>query len=287
MIAIKYDRQIPLIVHFIVGQVDQKQINHSFPLVTNFSMINYLVILSARRQIRPKQLFVHYYEEPNSFWWTLTKQDAELDITLVKSRLVEHIFGHPVYHHSHRSDVLRTEILLEYGGIYLDTDVITLRSFDSLLNLANVVVGYENEETLDIGSAVILAKKNAPFVRRIYDSYQSYSDLCWNCHAVINPGRLAMMYTQELKVLPMNAFFLPYYSEREAFFERNDYNFTSNYACHLWNKVFNQELSSLTPDHIINGDFTLARMLRHAIGNQTLRKLDRLLKTNFIHHSKP
>src|SRR5437868_1439377 len=36
--------------------------------------------------------------------------------------------------YSSRSDIFRYWLLAEYGGLYLDTDIVTLRSFESLLN---------------------------------------------------------------------------------------------------------------------------------------------------------
>ncbi|CAF1254550.1 unnamed protein product [Adineta steineri] len=270
-------KPIPLIVHFIVGQIDQKTETHYFKHTTPFGIINYLTFLAARRNLRPKKFFVHFYEEPNTFWWNITKKDREINFSLIKTRLVENIFGHPVYHHSHRSDILRLEILLKYGCIYLDTDVLTFRSFNSLMNLSDVVMGYQNDKEGIIGSSVILSKKNTAFLRRIYDAYQSYDYTCWACHATAVPGKLAQMYPQEVVVLPMNAFFLPRWSEANRFFGSNDYNFTSNFASHLWNTQTNDYLSKLTPDIILNGNFTLARMLRKALGNDTFHILKSLL----------
>jgi hypothetical protein len=36
--------------------------------------------------------------------------------------------------YSSRSDIFRYWLLAEYGGVYLDTDIVTVRNFDSLLN---------------------------------------------------------------------------------------------------------------------------------------------------------
>ena len=99
------DNRIPLIVHFVIGQGDRKNVKHLFQLSTPFTMINYLTILAARRQIRPTKLYVHYYEEPTTFWWNQTKQDPEINITPLKSRLVDRIFNKSVDHHAHRGRI--------------------------------------------------------------------------------------------------------------------------------------------------------------------------------------
>lgn len=49
--------------------------------------------------------------------------------------------------HAGRSDVLRYEILAEFGGIYVDTDVEGLRPFDGLLD-DGPFIGWEDENLL-------------------------------------------------------------------------------------------------------------------------------------------
>jgi hypothetical protein len=55
-------------------------------------------------------------------------------LTLNKVPLVEKVFGRPVSHYAHRADVVRLQVLEEFGGIYLDLDLISLKPVDHLLN---------------------------------------------------------------------------------------------------------------------------------------------------------
>lgn len=48
------------------------------------------------------------------------------------------------------SDYARIDIINEYGGIYLDTDVEVIRSFDSLLGY-KMFCGFQNEDEIDFG----------------------------------------------------------------------------------------------------------------------------------------
>ena len=62
----------------------------------------------------------------------------------------------------HQSDVARLQILLEIGGIYIDDDILFLKSFDELRN-HQTVLAEENYDAL--GNGVILHKilhKNPP-----------------------------------------------------------------------------------------------------------------------------
>ena len=277
------DNGIPSIVHFVLGQGDKLNVTLIRTASQAFIFINYLAILAARRQLHPKKLYVHYHHEPNTFWWNQMKQDREIDATLMKSRLVDTIYMRPVDHHSHRADIIRLEVLMKYGGIYLDIDALALRSFDPLRNLSDVIMAHESDDENTACNAIILSKRNAQFVRRMYDAYQSFDQKCWVCHSVKLPGQLAHVYSNEVMVLPTKTFFRPDWSEVHKFYNSNDYDFTSSYASHFWNSVSNDHLHKLTPDKILNGNFTLARMLLQAIGKNTFEKLKTVFTTDSVH----
>lgn len=66
------------------------------------------------------------------------------------------------------SDVARLYALIEDGGIYLDTDVEVIKSFDDLLN-EFAFVGFESKKL--IATCVIGSEKNGVFVNEFYSSY--------------------------------------------------------------------------------------------------------------------
>jgi len=55
-------------------------------------------------------------------------------VTLRQVEIPTKIFGNRVDHYAHRADVVRLEALKEFGGIYLDLDVIMMKSLDHLLD---------------------------------------------------------------------------------------------------------------------------------------------------------
>ncbi|WP_304153466.1 glycosyltransferase family 32 protein [Megamonas hypermegale] len=68
------------------------------------------------------------------------------------------------------SDYIRLYVLYRYGGIYMDTDVKVVRSFDSLLN-NKVFMGFESLDT--IATCLIGAEKNNILIKemlRLYDN---------------------------------------------------------------------------------------------------------------------
>ena len=70
------------------------------------------------------------------------------------------------------SDYIRAYAIYNYGGIYLDTDVLVVESLDSLLD-NRAFVGYENPQYPF--TAVFGAEKNHPFIKDMLDYYDNKS----------------------------------------------------------------------------------------------------------------
>src|SRR6476620_6963252 len=120
-----------------------KIVHYTFGLAADFggkpwSLVHYVCVKSAIERLRPDDVFFYYAFEPTGPWWELTRR-------LVNPVIVEElheIFGRPLVHVAHRSDVVRLQKLIEYGGIYLDADVLVKRDFDNLLE-HSAVLGQE------------------------------------------------------------------------------------------------------------------------------------------------
>lgn len=70
------------------------------------------------------------------------------------------------------SDVCRLYALKEMGGVYLDTDVEVLKSFDSFLNKESSFLGEEQKGKL-LGTAVIGAEPCCPWICRFIELYDT------------------------------------------------------------------------------------------------------------------
>lgn len=68
------------------------------------------------------------------------------------------------------SDVARVKALYEYGGIYLDTDVVVYKSFDKILNNA-CVFGFEQENY--IATSFMACEKNHALMCQFYEMYRN------------------------------------------------------------------------------------------------------------------
>lgn len=98
---------------------------------------------------------------------------------------------------AYASDIIRVYVLKEYGGIYLDTDVLLVQSLDRFLN-ANIFLGYESDYWL--GTAVIGAVKNNPVLNLIYLRYLGEEDIKFNTNALtVHAFTAALKYLYDFK----------------------------------------------------------------------------------------
>lgn len=68
------------------------------------------------------------------------------------------------------SDVARIKALYEYGGIYLDTDVVVYKDFDSIL-CYRCVFGFEEEQY--IATSFMACESHFPLMKQFLDLYNS------------------------------------------------------------------------------------------------------------------
>ena len=69
------------------------------------------------------------------------------------------------------SDYIRVQKLVEYGGIYFDTDVEVIRPFERYLEGHSMVMGFEGERTLS--TAFIACSKGHPFMEEFEKTYHA------------------------------------------------------------------------------------------------------------------
>ena len=235
-----------------------KILHYTFGMARDFggkpwSLVHHVCLKSAVERIKPQRVYFHCQFEPSGPWWDLSR---EL-VTLSKIDAPKEIFGRPLKHVAHQSDVVRLQKLIEHGGIYLDADVLVQKSFDDLLG-NSTVLGEEGEGAEHgMANAVILAEPGAPFLRRWLSEYKSFRsmgrDEYWNEHSVQLPVRLAREHPEEITVLPPNAFFWPLWTEDHLdwiFRSASPIPLDGVYANHLWESNAWRYLEDLTPGQL-------------------------------------
>jgi len=116
-----------------------------------------------------------------------------------------------ISHVAHRADIMRLDVLLEYGGIYLDSDVIVLQPFPKDWFSKSVVLGQEGASASHgLCNAVILSEIGAKFLKYWRANYKGFTNSAsWNLYSVRLPKLLWMRYPEQIFVVGHKALFWP------------------------------------------------------------------------------
>lgn len=156
-----------------------------------------------------------------------------------------------------KSDLLRLEILYQYGGVYVDTDLFSIKPLDDLIGL-DLFVGLEYESNLLINNAIIGSCKRNPIIGKMLDELHKFSceeikNIPMNkVIAVAGPVFLSnffsdsrfnkMFYDQKAIIFPPTYFCSFPFEKRMDFIEGKitldsiveKYCFKESLAVHLW-----------------------------------------------------
>ncbi|KKA24436.1 hypothetical protein T310_1465 [Rasamsonia emersonii CBS 393.64] len=181
----------------------------------NMTFISYLALRSALISLRPDKLKLHYtasFNEDN-VWFQKLRNNLTLVYHDLAAEYPEQL--RQQWQVTHLADALRLDVIRQEGGIYMDMDVIVLRSFDNLRHCErDVLLGYEGGDRHGLCNAIIVGRQNASFIRRWIDSYSDFDSKKWNYHSVILPKELAQEHPDEICPLSPTAFFWPTWTEK-------------------------------------------------------------------------
>lgn len=139
------------------------------------------------------------------------------------------------------SDVARLKALLDEGGIYLDTDIYVVKSFDDLLDY-EVFLGKEDEEIMN--GAVLGARKRNVFIEDLLTTYNSKG-----VEMEVIPKIITDVYKKnQLKYSGVKIFDKIYFYPFNSY-EIKQFNYKNapeeSYAVHLWNYSWGHPLNKL------------------------------------------
>ena len=145
---------IPNIVHYVWFTYKKKP--------KKFAFHHFISVLSAYKRLKPDVIYVHCDVIPGGEHWDM--MTSLPTVKVVHRDPPRKIFGAeikaPVYETSD-SNVARLMVVMETGGIYLDTDVIVVREMEELRK-HQCVLGLEDNYKVCAG--VIMAAPKAPFL---------------------------------------------------------------------------------------------------------------------------
>jgi mannosyltransferase OCH1-like enzyme len=152
------------------------------------------------------------------------------------------------------SDYVRLKALYDYGGIYLDTDMLVLKSFDDLLN-DQCFFGAENLNFFN--AAIVGCQKNNEFIKEALDYYISMSSVdnkifsnpipniltkLFRTRYIFNNNFSEIIEIDNIKIYPAEYFYpYPYNGYAQFDSEYLKYATLNTYAIHLWESSWKEK----------------------------------------------
>jgi mannosyltransferase OCH1-like enzyme len=137
------------------------------------------------------------------------------------------------------SDYVRFWALYNEGGIYLDTDMFVLKSFDPLL-LNKVFFAWETNEKAHISCGVIGAIPKQAFIEKVKLFYENTDFKVSLIPELVVPKIVNSCFKDhnkqsDLLIYPFDYFYAFPYEEKENVKRFISYKTSNSYAIHLWN----------------------------------------------------
>lgn len=208
-----------------------------------FDWLHYVAVQTAAEANPGMEIVLWSDGEPSGPWWERARPRVRLEVRAAPSEVA----GFPVEHPAHRSDLLRLEVLERHGGIYLDLDVLTVRSYAPLLDAEMVMGGEGIDSSYGLCNAVIMAAPGARLLRSWRAGYDPATSLWqgfrsrgrdehWNEMSVQYPSMLAAERPDQISVMPFTYFHWPTWEEQHLrlLFEPTFATFPDAYCHHLW-----------------------------------------------------
>jgi len=178
---------VPNIVHFLFFDIHE------------LSFVDAVCVLAAFKNQRPENIYFHTnVAEFKGRYWEKLKNTPGLSIQFKNVTLPEKIFGQKFsasFHRWHAGDVARIMILMEYGGIFLDNDSYLVKSLDKFRKF-EMTLGWSEGQYL--GTQVLVAHKDARFLRLWLETYRQYYPDRWYFNAGEKPTREVLWFKPEL-----------------------------------------------------------------------------------------
>ncbi|XP_033120126.1 uncharacterized protein LOC117119414 [Anneissia japonica] len=150
---------VPNIAHYVWMRAAEFEFHH------------YLSVLSIQEYLSPRRIYFHLYTDRPFFrgrYWESVRKLPNIRIIFEKSDVKP--YGISVTKLHHRSIVARLHALQRDGGVYLDADVIFLKSVEPLLHYQTTL----GKEFYGLSPGIIFTEKNSTFVQNWLKTFKDY-----------------------------------------------------------------------------------------------------------------
>jgi hypothetical protein len=241
---------IPKIIHFIYPWTEKTR---------PWSLVNTLAVRLAKKHHPDYEIIV---------WTNSPTRVPLLGVTVKKCELPTQVGGVDIVWPQYISDVMRLQILLDWGGIYMDTDILTLQPVSELLT-DRLVVSWETENSESISNALMISPQGNLFLSAWLDKMpEAMTNETWAYGGVVLPRKLSMNphLTDQRIILP-HMFCCPLDLSRNWLFDPSlkdeaEYRSKESHAIHVFETFWRDIIKDITPEWIDKNDCLFSEIVR-------------------------
>ncbi|XP_033742803.1 uncharacterized protein LOC117329158 isoform X2 [Pecten maximus] len=201
---------------------------------------HFLSVYSVFKVQKPCVILIHGDFMPSGEYWNFLLKIVPNILFIQQIPPVE-IANRTIRHVEHKADITRLMVLKEYGGIYMDTDEILLRTLDPLRRHNFTLSKAFN---FNLSNGLILSARNASFLNIWIKAYDTYDPNKWGYHSTIMPAKLSKIYPDLIHV-ENKTFVRPDAGHTKDLFQ-NNFDWSKNYAIHLFMRYYKQVYSMIS-----------------------------------------
>ena len=250
----------PNVIHFIYPVTEKTR---------PFSYLNSLAVQMAAKVQKPDRILFWTNAPPETIgYW----DDIKDLVDLAPIGIPTEFRGSPIRHPQYASDLLRLQILLAHGGIYMDTDMLLLRPLREHMS-DRLVLSWENPRQSSICNALMMSPPNNTFVREWLNLMPgALSSEIWAFGGVIAPAILAgEPKLQETRTILPYTFCCPLDLSRQWLMDPELANEAEqlckeSHAIHIWETYWRDYVRHLDANHVATADDLFSRIARRYKG---------------------
>ena len=260
---------IPKRIHFV-------WINSKACGTPEFGFPQWVAVRSAVKANPDHKVYVWTNHDPAGKYW----QAIQPLIECMPIWPPDSAHGNEIPHPAHKTDLTRIKLLYHWGGVYLDMDTITVKSFDSILDRNSPIMVREvvGGQFVGLCNAFIASPPFAPFLSQWDDKFAEFSskgrDDKWNESGVQWPAQIQAENPSLCDTLPETAFFVPDWSPDgvAAMFDRCE-EYPDAYGHHLWSAITHERLKEFDETNYESKPCTYTNLIRKHLHDEIRSEL--------------
>lgn len=230
-----------------------------------FSYLNSLTIRMAAKVQKPDRILFWTNAPPETInYW----DDIKDLVDVMPTGIPTSFRGVEIKWPQYAADVMRLQILLAHGGIYMDTDMLLLKPLHEHMS-DKLVVSWENPRETSISNALIMSPANNQFIKEWLDLMPgALGSTTWAFGGVLAPTMLSARPDLEhtRTILPYT-FCCPLDLTQQWLMDpdladRAEEMCKASHGIHIWETYWRDYVKHLTPAYVRHGKCFFSRIAR-------------------------